>query len=63
MHYYLVLLLIRKALHYVQEPVRLRLHLILRTHGADTILVQRLLKEDIDTYIERSKISANCRIH
>ena len=28
----------------------------LRTHGADTVLVQRLLKEDIDTYIERSKI-------
>ncbi|WP_303968969.1 DHH family phosphoesterase [Sporosarcina ureae] len=28
----------------------------LRTHGADTILVQRLLKEDITTYIERSKL-------
>ena len=28
----------------------------LRTHGADTVLVQRMLKEDIDTYIERSKI-------
>ncbi|MFY3792538.1 DHH family phosphoesterase [Ureibacillus sp. MALMAid1270] len=28
----------------------------LRTHGADTILVQRLLKEDVSTYIERSKI-------
>lgn len=28
----------------------------LRTNGADTILVQRLLKEDIDTYIQRSKI-------
>nr|WP_156316811.1 DHH family phosphoesterase [Bacillus sp. FJAT-22090] len=28
----------------------------LRTQGADTVLVQRLLKEDIDTYIERSKI-------
>ncbi|TQR11528.1 DHH family phosphoesterase [Psychrobacillus soli] len=28
----------------------------LRTNGADTVLVQRLLKEDIDTYIERSKI-------
>nr|WP_106782029.1 DHH family phosphoesterase [Lysinibacillus timonensis] len=28
----------------------------LRTYGADTILVQRLLKEDITTYIERSKI-------
>ena len=28
----------------------------LRTHGADTTLIQRLLKEDIDTYIERSKL-------
>lgn len=28
----------------------------LRTNGADTILVQRLLKEDIQTYIERSRI-------
>lgn len=28
----------------------------LRTNGADTVLVQQLLKEDIDTYIERSKI-------
>lgn len=28
----------------------------LRTNGADTVLVQRLLKEDIDTYIERSKL-------
>lgn len=28
----------------------------LRTHGADTVLVQKLLKEDIDTYVERSKI-------
>lgn len=28
----------------------------LRSNGADTILVQRLLKEDIDTYVERSKL-------
>lgn len=28
----------------------------LRTNGADTVLVQRLLKEDVDTYIERSRI-------
>ncbi len=28
----------------------------LRTNGADTTLVHRLLKEDIDTYVERSKI-------
>jgi c-di-AMP phosphodiesterase-like protein len=28
----------------------------LRTHGADTILIQKFLKEDINTYIKRSKI-------
>ena len=28
----------------------------LRAHGADTILVQKFLKEDVDTYIRRSKI-------
>ncbi|WP_194841619.1 DHH family phosphoesterase [Sporosarcina obsidiansis] len=28
----------------------------LRTNGADTVMVQRLLKEDITTYIERSKL-------
>jgi c-di-AMP phosphodiesterase-like protein len=28
----------------------------LRAHGADTILVQKFLKEDIDTYIRRSKL-------
>ncbi|MEG0471220.1 MAG: DHH family phosphoesterase [Solibacillus sp.] len=28
----------------------------LRTRGADTILIQRLLKEDVDTYVARSKI-------
>ncbi|MCG7335121.1 DHH family phosphoesterase [Sporosarcina sp. ACRSM] len=28
----------------------------LRTYGADTVLVQRLLKEDIKTYIARSKL-------
>jgi len=28
----------------------------LRTNGADTILVQRLLKEDIDTYVLRAKL-------
>ncbi|CAM3193259.1 DHH family phosphoesterase [Filibacter tadaridae] len=28
----------------------------LRTNGADTVLVQNLLKEDIETYIERSKL-------
>lgn len=33
----------------------------LRTYGADTVLVQRLLKEDIHTFIERSKIIQNVR--
>ena len=28
----------------------------LRTNGADTVLVQRLLKEDIATYVQRSKL-------
>lgn len=28
----------------------------LRTNGADTVLVQRLLKEDLNTYLERSQI-------
>ncbi len=28
----------------------------LRTNGADTILVQRLLKEDIDTYVKRARL-------
>jgi c-di-AMP phosphodiesterase-like protein len=28
----------------------------LRAHGADTILVQKFLKEDIDVYVKRSKI-------
>ncbi|PAQ14112.1 hypothetical protein CD798_12615 [Bacillaceae bacterium SAOS 7] len=28
----------------------------LRAHGADTVLVQKFLKEDIDTYIQRSQI-------
>lgn len=31
----------------------------LRKHGADTVLVQRLLKEDIETYVERSRIIQN----
>ena len=28
----------------------------LRAHGADTVLVQKFLKEDIDTFIERAKL-------
>src|SRR5690606_5591318 len=28
----------------------------LRTFGADTVLIQRLLKEDVETYVARSKI-------
>ena len=31
----------------------------LRSHGADTVLVQRFLKEDINTYIKRAKIIEN----
>lgn len=31
----------------------------LRSHGADTILVQKFLKEDINTYIRRAKIIEN----
>ena len=31
----------------------------LRSHGADTVLVQKFLKEDINTYIKRSKIIEN----
>ncbi|WP_110928056.1 DHH family phosphoesterase [Bacillus massiliglaciei] len=28
----------------------------LRAHGADTVLVQKFLKEDVDTYLKRSKL-------
>ncbi len=31
----------------------------LRMHGADTVLVQRLLKEDLDTYLERAELIRN----
>ncbi|WP_428910268.1 DHH family phosphoesterase [Niallia sp. Krafla_26] len=31
----------------------------LRAHGADTVLVQRFLKEDIQTYIQRAKLIEN----
>ncbi|MBT2692204.1 DHH family phosphoesterase [Bacillus sp. ISL-55] len=31
----------------------------LRSHGADTILVQKFLKEDINTYVKRAKIIEN----
>jgi cyclic-di-AMP phosphodiesterase len=31
----------------------------LRSHGADTILVQKFLKEDVDTYIKRARIIEN----
>ncbi|NLY80229.1 MAG: hypothetical protein GX072_10180, partial [Lysinibacillus sp.] len=33
----------------------------LRTYGADTVLVQKLLKEDINTYIQRAKIIQNVK--
>ncbi|HEX5563332.1 MAG TPA: DHH family phosphoesterase, partial [Sporosarcina sp.] len=35
----------------------------LRTNGADTILVQQMLKEDIDTYITRAKIIENVQLY
>ena len=35
----------------------------LRTNGADTVLVQNLLKEDMDTYIMRSKIVETAEIY
>ncbi|TLS35152.1 DHH family phosphoesterase [Pseudalkalibacillus caeni] len=35
----------------------------LRAHGADTILVQEFLREDIRQYIRRSKIIENARIY
>ena len=31
----------------------------LRARGADTVLVQKFLKEDLDTYIERAKLIEN----
>src|SRR5690606_9681551 len=31
----------------------------LRSHGADTVLVQKFLKEDVDTYIKRARIIEN----
>jgi cyclic-di-AMP phosphodiesterase len=35
----------------------------LRAHGADTVLVQKFLKEDIDIYVKRSKIVENTMIY
>jgi cyclic-di-AMP phosphodiesterase len=35
----------------------------LRSHGADTVLVQKFLKEDINTYIKRAKIIENVNFH
>ncbi|CAM3941379.1 DHH family phosphoesterase [Mesobacillus zeae] len=35
----------------------------LRSHGADTVLVQKFLKEDIKTYIKRAKIIENVYFH
>ncbi len=35
----------------------------LRGQGADTILVQKLLKEDVDTYIKRSKLIESVSIY
>jgi c-di-AMP phosphodiesterase-like protein len=35
----------------------------LRAHGADTVLVQKFLKEDIDVFVKRSKIIENTVIY
>ncbi len=35
----------------------------LRSHGADTVLVQKFLKEDIDTYLKRAKIIENVYLY
>ncbi|WP_221567493.1 DHH family phosphoesterase [Alkalihalobacillus sp. TS-13] len=35
----------------------------LRSHGADTILVQKFLKEDIERYVKRSKLIENSHIY
>ncbi len=35
----------------------------LRSHGADTILVQKFLKEDIDRYVKRSRLIENSHIY
>ncbi len=35
----------------------------LRSHGADTVLVQRFLKEDLEQYVKRSKLIENSKIY
>ncbi|WP_349408992.1 DHH family phosphoesterase [Pseudalkalibacillus sp. SCS-8] len=35
----------------------------LRSHGADTILVQKFLKEDLDRYVKRSRLIENAAIY
>ena len=35
----------------------------LRAKGADTVLVQELLKEDIDVYVERSKLIERAELY
>lgn len=35
----------------------------LRSHGADTILVQKFLKEDLDRYIKRAKLIESAKIY
>ena len=35
----------------------------LRAHGADTVLVQKFLKEDVDTYIKRAKLIENVKFY
>lgn len=35
----------------------------LRSHGADTVLVQRFLREDLEQYVKRSKLIENSKIY
>ncbi|MGT0202519.1 hypothetical protein ACVNPX_10600 [Staphylococcus aureus] len=35
---------------------------ILRAHGADTILTQHFLKDDVDTYINRSELIRTVKV-
>lgn len=35
----------------------------LRSHGADTVLVQRFLKEDLEQFVKRSKLIENSKIY
>ena len=49
-------MLIHVTSHCVQVLERLTAASYLRAHGADTILTQHFLKDDVDTYINRSEL-------